>query len=178
MASSPRAIRQALRRRLLVLLAREQMAVECRAGRSPSSDLARRPLALQEEMRGLAVAIHGIAPSASQRAEGDTVVAQVKQRVARKAEEEIDTLVRALEQLRRQNLTERFVIFAQYRETLEFLREELGKVYSAPRIATIKGGPLEDKIAAIEAFWDEDGARFLICTSAGGEGIIPATWPR
>src|SRR5262249_40014850 len=82
-----------------------------------------------------------------------------------------DTLVRALEQLRRQNPAERFVIFTQYRETLEFLREELGKIYGAPLIATIKGGPLEDKIAAIEAFWDEDGARFLICTSAGGEGI-------
>lgn len=82
-----------------------------------------------------------------------------------------DTLVRALEQLRRQNPSERFVIFTQYRETLEFLREELGKIYGGARIATIKGGPLDDKIAAIEAFWDEAGARFLICTSAGGEGI-------
>jgi hypothetical protein len=30
---------------------------------------------------------------------------------------------------------------------------------------------LEDKIAAVEAFWRPDGARFLISTSAGGEGI-------
>ncbi len=214
MASSPRAIRQALRRRLLVLLAREQMAIEARAGRAPSPELARRILALQEEMRELAVAIHGIAPSLSQRAEADAVVAQVKQRLARKAEEEntpwaldgdeegdegvyaesaipdeadkvrdliglvpegtdrkFDTLLRALEQIRRPNPVERFVIFTQYRETLEFLREELGKIYGASRIATIKGGPLEDKIAAIEAFWEENGARFLICTSAGGEGI-------
>jgi hypothetical protein len=36
---------------------------------------------------------------------------------------------------------------------------------------TVKGGPLEDKIAAIEQFWQPDGARFLISTSAGGEGI-------
>jgi superfamily II DNA/RNA helicase len=30
---------------------------------------------------------------------------------------------------------------------------------------------LEDKIASCESFWDEDGAQFLISTSAGGEGI-------
>lgn len=66
---------------------------------------------------------------------------------------------------------ERFVIFTQYRETLEFLREELGRLYGPEKIATIKGGPLEDKITAVEQFWDPDGARFLVSTSAGGEGI-------
>jgi superfamily II DNA or RNA helicase len=217
MSSSPRAIRQALRRRLLVLLAREQMALEGRAERSGASSagLAERLLQLQEEMRALAVAIHGIPPSASQRAEADIAIAQVKQRLARRdADEEatgwaldgdeeaddgiyadanipdeadkvrqlirlvpegtdrkFDTLLRAVEQLRRENPGERFVIFTQYRETLEFLREELSKVYGPSRIATIKGGPLDDKIAAIEAFWNEDGARLLISTSAGGEGV-------
>jgi hypothetical protein len=33
------------------------------------------------------------------------------------------------------------------------------------------GGPLDDKIAAVERFWEPDGARILISTSAGGEGI-------
>ena len=82
-----------------------------------------------------------------------------------------DTLVRAVEQLRALNLDERFVIFTQYRETLEFLKDELGKLYGEESIVTVKGGPLEDKIAAVEAFWRPDGARFLISTSAGGEGI-------
>jgi len=54
---------------------------------------------------------------------------------------------------------------------LEFLREELGKLYGDDNIVTIKGGPLEDKIAAVECFWKPDGARFLVSTSAGGEGI-------
>ncbi|HUW35429.1 MAG TPA: helicase-related protein, partial [Planctomycetota bacterium] len=81
------------------------------------------------------------------------------------------TLVRAVEQLRRENADERFVIFTQYRETLLFLAEELGKLYGHRKIATIKGGPLADKIAAVESFWQEDGAKFLIATSAGGEGI-------
>src|SRR5271157_3082569 len=87
------------------------------------------------------------------------------------ADRKFDTLVRAVEQLRALNLDERFVIFTQYRETLEFLKDELGKLYGEKSIVTIKGGPLEDKIAAVEAFWQPDGARFLISTSAGGEGI-------
>jgi len=82
-----------------------------------------------------------------------------------------DTLVRAIEQLRRILPSEKFLIFTQYRETLEFLKEELGKLYGLSKIATLKGGPLEDKIAAVEAFWEPDGAQFLISTSAGGEGI-------
>jgi superfamily II DNA or RNA helicase len=217
MSSSPRAIRQALRRRLLVLLAREQMALEGRAARAGSSPVgaAERLLHLQEEMRALAVAIHGIPASPSQRAEADIAVAQVKQRLARRDTDEettgwaldgdeegdegiyadtdipgeadkvrqlirlvpegtdrkFDTLLRGIEQLRREDPAERFVIFTQYRETLEFLREELSKVYGPSRIATIKGGPLDDKIAAIEAFWNDDGARLLISTSAGGEGV-------
>ena len=63
------------------------------------------------------------------------------------------------------------IIFTQYRETLEFLRIELAKIYGADKIATIKGGPLEDKIDAVERFWDDNGAKFLVSTSAGGEGI-------
>jgi len=216
MSSSPRAIRQALRRRLLILLAREQMRLEARLGRAARpSEVAERILALQEEMRGLAIAIQAIPTSLSQRAEADAYVAQVKQRLARKAaldettawaldgdeegeegiyaeadipneaqkvrelirlvpegtDRKFDTLVRAIEQLRREKPSERVVIFTQYRETLEFLREELSKIYQAGKIATVKGGPLDDKIEAIEAFWAEDGAQFLISTSAGGEGI-------
>ena len=82
-----------------------------------------------------------------------------------------DTLVRAVSDLTRANAGERFVIFTQYRDTLEFLREELGSIFGPQRIATIKGGPLEDKISAVESFWEDEGARFLISTSAGGEGI-------
>src|SRR5262249_7120197 len=63
------------------------------------------------------------------------------------------------------------LVFTQYRETLEFLREELGKLYGATQVATIKGGPLDEKIAAVESFWSPEGAQFLISTSAGGEGI-------
>lgn len=214
MASSPRAIRQALRRRLLVLLARQQMKLEEAAARKSESGAAERIQGLEQEMRSLAIEIFQIPPGGAQWAEAGTHVAQLKQRLARKAAEEettwaldgdeeggeavyadteipgeaarvrslirlvpdgtdrkFDTLIRAIEDLRRINLTEKIVIFTQYRETLEYLREELAKVYGAESIVTIKGGPLSDKIASVEAFWETGGAQFLVSTSAGGEGI-------
>lgn len=214
MASSPRAIRQALRRRLLVLLARQQMALEERAARRADASGAEKIQALEREMRTLAIQLHRIASGAAQWAEAGTHVAQLKQRLARKVADEVtawaldggeeaeevvyadteipgeaarvrdlihlvpegtdrkfDTLIRAIEALRRDNPQEKVIVFTQYRETLEYLREELAKVYGAQGIVAVKGGPLADKIAAVEAFWAPDGAQFLLSTSAGGEGI-------
>jgi superfamily II DNA/RNA helicase len=82
-----------------------------------------------------------------------------------------NTLLRAIEQIRRENRDEKMIIFTQYLETLYFLQDELGKYYPPVKIVTVKGGPLEDKIASCEDFWNENGAQFLISTSAGGEGI-------
>jgi superfamily II DNA/RNA helicase len=83
----------------------------------------------------------------------------------------LHTLVRAIEQLRRENPREKIIIFTQYRETLFFIRDELANYYGESTVSTLKGGPLEDKIAACESFWEEDGTQFLISTTAGGEGI-------
>lgn len=216
MSSSPRAIRQALRRRLLVLLLRAQIGLELkRAAGDSSESIPARIVALQEEMRALAAQILDLLAGPAQWTEADSYIAGMKKRLSRKlaAEEsttwsldgdedadevvlaesnipneselvrelirivpegtdrKFDTLVRAMEQLRSENLEERFIVFTQYRETLEFLREELGKLYGAEKIVTVKGGPLEDKIAAVEEFWNPDGARILISTSAGAEGI-------
>ncbi|MEW6246602.1 MAG: SNF2-related protein [Nitrospirota bacterium] len=212
MSSSPRAIRQALRRRLLVLLARKQLALEAkrRAGAATSEAI----LKIQDEMLQLAHAILG--EQASDHSDAEAYVLRIRRRLLKRMEEDyettewsldgdeeaeegvyaeadipqeiekvrelirlvpqgpdrrFDTLLRAISELSRQNHDERFVIFTQYRDTLAFLSEELGKIYGPSRIARIMGGPLEDKIAAMESFWAPDGARFLICTSAGGEGI-------
>lgn len=215
MSSSPRAIKQALRRRLLVLLARKQMRLEMVRGRGRlSPDLAQQLLGLQEEMRQLAIEILRLPASTAQQAEADAYIAQFKQRLARRYEEEItewaldseeefeaaifadaeipdeaskvrnlleivpegtdrkfDTLIRAVEEIRQQYPAEKFLIFTQYRETQEFLCEEMSKLYGRDKIALLHGGPLEDKIEAVERFWEENGAQFLISTSAGGEGI-------
>lgn len=215
MSSSPRAIKQALRRRLLVLLARKQMRLEtARVRGRHSSEVAQQLLGLQEEMRQLAIEILSLPSSAAQQAEADAYIAQFKQRLARRYEDEItewaldseeefeaaiyadaeipdeaskvrnllhivpegtdrkfDTLVRAIEEIRQQFPNEKFLIFTQYRETQEFLWEEMSKLYGRDKIALLHGGPLEDKIEAVERFWEENGAQFLISTSAGGEGI-------
>jgi SNF2 family DNA or RNA helicase len=212
MSSSPRAIRQALRRRLLVLLARKQLALEAkrRSGASNSDAI----LKIQDEMLEVARAILGEQTADS--VDAEAYVLRVRRRLLKRMEEDyettswsldgdeeaeegvyaeadipqetekvrelirlvpkgtdrrFDTLVRAISELSRDNPEERFVIFTQYRDTLELLCEELGKIYGPDRMARIIGGPLEDKIAAMESFWDPNGARFLISTSAGGEGI-------
>jgi superfamily II DNA or RNA helicase len=214
MSSSPRAIKQALRRRLLVLLARKQMKVDAARARRPSTDTAQQWFALQDEMVRLAIEILGLPLNGASRSDGERYILQVKQRLARRMEEEItewvldteeefedalyadaeipdeankvrelvtlvpegtdrkfDTLVRAIEEIRREFPKEKFLIFTQYRETLEFLNEELEKLYGRGTVSLLHGGPLEDKIEAVEKFWDPEGARFLISTSAGGEGI-------
>lgn len=217
MSSSLRAIKQALRRRLLVLLIRHQMALEAKRRRgAETQSLAAEIVQLQDEMRQVVTELLGIPNTPAMHADIDAYIAQTRQRVSKKlrliddttewsldADEEgdegiyassdipneigmvrallgvvpeggdrkFDTLIRAIEDIWRDNPDEKFIIFTQYRETLEFLKEELGKIYGPEKIATVKGGPLDDKIAAVEHFWRKDGAQFLISTSAGGEGI-------
>ncbi|MCL5421038.1 MAG: DEAD/DEAH box helicase [Nitrospirae bacterium] len=217
MSSSPRAIRQALRRRLLVLLVRKQLELESKRRNTRTSVraavTAEEIMRIQDEMLTVARAILGEASASTSDAEA--YVGRIRRRLQKREEQievtewsldgdeeteegvfaasdipdeirkvrdlithapegtdrRFETLVRAISDLTRDNLRERFVIFTQYRDTLEFLAKELGRIFGQRFIATIKGGPLEDKIAAMAAFWKEDGARFLICTSAGGEGI-------
>ena len=216
MSSSPRAIKQALRRRLLVLLVREQIEVERKRRTNFDAELATQYVRLQDEMRVLAREILLTSGTVINDADADAYIAQIRQRVVRKladleentdwsldADEEgdegvyadaeipdesvrvreliglvpegtdrkFDRLLAVVAHLRQMNEGERFIIFTQYRETLEFLRIELAKIYGADKIAAIKGGPLEDKLEAAERFWDENGAKFLLSTSAGGEGI-------
>lgn len=215
MSSSPRAIRQALRRRLLVLLARKQLDLENRrrtASAAQASRVAEEILKIKDEMLAVASAILGGQVPES---EAESYIGRVRRRLQRREEEvettswspdgdeeaeegifaeagipaeiervrdlvklvpdgpdrRFETLARAVSSLRRAEANERFVIFTQYRDTLEFLAEELGQMFGGDKIAMLKGGPLDDKIAAMEAFWREDGARFLISTSAGGEGV-------
>lgn len=215
MSSSPRAIRQALRRRLLVLLARKQLDLENRrrtVSASQASRGAEEILKVKDEMLTVANDILGGHVPES---EAESYIGRVRRRLQRREEEvettswsmdgdeeadegifaeagipaeiervrelvklvpngpdrRFETLARAVSSLRRGEPNERFVIFTQYRDTMEFLAEELGRMFGADKIATLKGGPLDDKIAAMEAFWRENGALFLISTSAGGEGV-------
>lgn len=217
MSSSVRAIRQALRRRLLALLIRQELELDVKRRRKPNdTHIGENLLRVRDEMRTLVAEIQGITNGQAQMADIDAYIAQARQKVSRKfqpaddttewalegdedAEEGIyanaeipdeiqrvrellsiipegvdrkfDTLIRAIEEIRRNNPNEKFVIFTQYVETLLFLKEQLGNIYGSEKIAVIRGGSLDDKLEAKERFWEEDGAQYLICTSAGGEGI-------
>jgi SNF2 family DNA or RNA helicase len=215
MSSSLRAIRQALRRRLLVLSIRHQFELEAKRHRSAQAKLAEDIVQLQDEMRTIASEILGIPSTQSTQAQIDIFIAQTREKVSKKmaieettewsleadedgedgiysteaipgeiskvkellklipsgGDRKFDKLIQAVDEIRNTNAKEKFVIFTQYRETLEFLREELEKNYGKGKVVIIKGGPLDDKIEAKEKFWDNEGAQFLVSTSAGGEGI-------
>lgn len=217
MSSSPRAIKQALRRRLIAIYARKQMALEGGLQGSPTRpDISTQIVRYQEEMRKVVTELLNKNGNGFDPGEADTYIAQLKQRLRKRPrfDEEItswaldaletnddvieaetnipnedkkvkelidliedgpdrkfDTMIRAIEQIRRENEKEKMIIFTQYLETLYFLKKELGKYYGNENIAIIKGGALDEKIASCESFWDDNGARFLISTSAGGEGI-------
>ncbi|RLB78481.1 MAG: helicase [Deltaproteobacteria bacterium] len=217
MSSSPRAIKQALRRRMIVLYARKQMSFESGAyGAITRPEISAKIISYQEKMRKIVRELLSYRESDIDYTVADAYITRLKQKIMKRprfAEEvthwaldamesgngvieaeanipneeekikelielvdegpdrKFDTLVRAIEQIRRENKNEKMIIFTQYLETLYFLQDEIGKYYDPKKIAIVKGGPLEDKIASCESFWDEDGAQFLISTSAGGEGI-------
>ncbi len=217
MSSSLRAIRQALRRRLLVLLIRQHFTLEGQRRKSPHAEgIAEDIMRVHDEMRQVASEILGIHNPLARQVDLDAYIAQTRQRISKKYQLEddttewaiegedddeniiygpsdipneiakvrgllqiipgtrdrkFDTLLRAIDGIRAGHPEERFIIFTQYRETLEFLREELEQIYGKAKVVTIKGGPLADKLEAVEKIWAENGAQFLISTSAGGEGI-------
>jgi hypothetical protein len=70
---------------------------------------------------------------------------------------------------------EKFIVFTEHRDTLEFLVRRLGGMGYTGQIAQIHGGmpyfQREDEVERFRKPHDEGGARFLICTDAAGEGI-------
>ncbi|TVR66598.1 MAG: DUF3883 domain-containing protein [Candidatus Competibacteraceae bacterium] len=70
---------------------------------------------------------------------------------------------------------EKFLIFTEHRDTLEFLVERLDGLGYAGQTAQIHGGmdyrERERHVAEFRKPLAEGGARFLICTDAAGEGI-------
>ena len=87
MSSSPRAIRQALRRRLLVLLVRKQLSLEARrrSGVATSDAI----LTIQDEMLNLAQGILG--EQATSNSDAEAYVSQVRRRVMKRFEEDYET---------------------------------------------------------------------------------------
>jgi len=70
---------------------------------------------------------------------------------------------------------EKFLIFTEHRDTLEFLTRRLEGLGFAGKIAHLHGGmgyqQREDQVAFFRKPLDEGGAQYLVATDAAGEGI-------
>ncbi|NUO09868.1 MAG: DUF3883 domain-containing protein [Candidatus Brocadia sp.] len=70
---------------------------------------------------------------------------------------------------------EKFIIFTEHRDTLEFLVKRLTGLGYTDQVAQIHGGMhytlREEEVERFKKPLDIEGARFLICTDAAGEGI-------
>ncbi len=67
---------------------------------------------------------------------------------------------------------EKWLVFTEHRDTMEYLVRRLEGLGHAGRIAHIHGGmDWPERDAQVEHFRDPDGARYLIATDAAGEGI-------
>ena len=70
---------------------------------------------------------------------------------------------------------EKYIVFTEHRDTLEFLVRRLGGLGYTGQIAQIHGGmqylQREEEVERFRKPLAEGGARFLICTDAAGEGI-------
>jgi superfamily II DNA or RNA helicase/DNA-binding transcriptional regulator YiaG len=70
---------------------------------------------------------------------------------------------------------EKFIVFTEHRDTLDYLIQRLGGMGYAEQIAHIHGGMYhterQDHVERFRAPNDEGGARFMICTDAAAEGI-------
>lgn len=70
---------------------------------------------------------------------------------------------------------EKFIVFTEHRDTLEFLVKRLGGMGYTGQVAQIHGGmhyiQREEEVDRFRKPLEQGGARFLICTDAAGEGI-------
>ena len=67
---------------------------------------------------------------------------------------------------------EKWLVFSEHRDTVDFLVTRLEALGYAGQVATIHGAmPWEEREGQVELFRDPAGARFLVATDAAGEGI-------
>lgn len=81
-------------------------------------------------------------------------------------------LCQLLDEITKQALQEKFLIFTEYRGTVAFLKRELESRYGDNAVVVIMGGMnADDRKESIDKFREDSSCRFLISTEAGGEGI-------
>lgn len=66
---------------------------------------------------------------------------------------------------------DKVVLFAQPIETVTALCSYLSRIEGRPPAMIVGGQKPEERAAQVEAFWRDDGPRFLVSSRAGGEGF-------
>ena len=88
------------------------------------------------------------------------------------AEAKWTELCQLLNEITKQASQEKFLIFTEYRGTVDFLKRELESLYGDNTVAIIMGGMNADaRKESIDKFREDSSCRFLVSTEAGGEGI-------
>jgi superfamily II DNA or RNA helicase len=86
-------------------------------------------------------------------------------------ETKMQKLLDGLGTLWRRNSNEKIVVFATYLGTVELIAREVEQTYPGQGVVVLRGGDHGAKLAAERRFRQADGARVLVCTAAGREGI-------
>ncbi|MCK9521707.1 MAG: DUF3883 domain-containing protein [Proteobacteria bacterium] len=196
LASSPEAIYQSLRRR------RERLEKRCREEESPKHDTEVRigwhkdvPFLSEDDLEDLEDAPDEEVQNAEERvvdlASAAQTIAELKAEIATlkdleqvalrvrqsRTDRKWDELLRLL-----QNQTEMFdahghrrklIVFSEYRDTLNYLRDRIGSLIGKPdSVVTIHGGMGREERKKNESLFTQDkDVEVLIATDAAGEGI-------
>jgi superfamily II DNA or RNA helicase len=98
-------------------------------------------------------------------------IREVLNKAPARRETKVDSLLRALGTLWRENPKEKVVIFATYLGTVDLLGREIEIAYPGKGVVVLRGGDHGAKLAAERRFREKHGPRVLVCTAAGREGI-------
>ena len=196
LASSTWALLRSFERRIEKL---QQTANDLRSGRLSAGDLRRRQSELERRYQDDFYDTHGADEDARDDATGersedyeDAVLGAMAAVSAEELQQEIETL-RGLrdragalcaageeskfEKLREvleeaRHAGEKWLIFTEHRDTLEYLVRRLEGLGYSDQVARIHGGlAWQEREQQVEYFRRADGARYLVATDAAGEGI-------
>jgi len=81
----------------------------------------------------------------------------------------LEVLVNSIKKIKESDKNAKLVIFTEYRDTLDYLKENLSKNYKVDKI----DGKMEiyERKTALDNFASDNGPEILVCTDAAGEGI-------
>jgi superfamily II DNA or RNA helicase len=81
----------------------------------------------------------------------------------------LDYLIDFIKKIKESEPKAKIIVFSEYRDTVNYLAENLSKNYKIERIDGLMS--IYERQNALEKFRDPEGAEIMVCTDAAGEGI-------